>query len=75
MSEKRVFIIYGILAIIGLTLTIFTHPLVINENHKIIFDSSLMLSKGEIVELSLFLVVFSLIYFPAVTIYWSKKRA
>lgn len=73
-TMRRVLNVYGILLILGSVVTIFTHPIRIVKDDGIIFDKSIMLNDSEITELLFVLFLFALIYFPAVNIYWIRKK-
>ena len=65
---------YGVLTILGWMLTIYTHPITVNQENGIFFDQSLMLSDQKIKELLSFLFVVGVIYFSIVNVYCNKRR-
>ena len=64
---------YGVLTILGWMLTIYTHPITVNQENGIFFDQSLMLSDQKIKELLSFLFVVGVIYFSIVNVYCNKR--
>ena len=64
---------YGVLTILGWMLTIYTHPITVNQENGIFFDQSLMMSDQKIKELLSFLFVFGVIYFSIVNVYINKR--
>lgn len=64
---------YGVLTILGWILTIYTHPISVNQENGLFFDQSLMLSNQKIKELLSFLFVFGVIYFSIVNVYCNKR--
>ena len=65
---------YGVLTILGWMLTIYTHPITVNQENGIFFDQSLMLSDQKIKELLSFLFVVGVIYFSIVNVYCNKRN-
>lgn len=66
--------IYGLVAIIGMALTIYTHPITVSTENEIFFDDSLMMSNHKIKEFLSFLMIISLVYFSSVNIYYGIKN-
>ena len=64
---------YGILTILGWGLTIYTHPITVNQENGLFFDQSLMMSNEEIKNFLLFLFVIGVIYFSIVNVYCNKR--
>ena len=64
---------YGVLTILGWVLTIYTHPITVNQDNELFFDQSLMMSDKKIKELLSFLFVFGVIYFSIVNVYCNKR--
>ena len=64
---------YGVLTILGWIITIYTHPITVNQENGIFFDQSLMMSNQEIKELLFFLFVIGVIYFSIVNVYCNKR--
>ena len=54
-------------------LTIYTHPITVNQENGIFFDQSLMMSDQKIKELLSFLFVVGVIYFSIVNVYCNKR--
>ena len=73
-SLRRFLNIYGLVTIIGMALTIYTHPITVSTENEIFFDDSLMMSNHEIKEFLLFLLIISIVYFSAVNIYYAIKK-
>ena len=65
---------YGVLTILGWMLTIYTHPITVNQENGIFFDQSLMLSDQKIKEFLSFLLVVGVIYFSIVNVYCNKRN-
>lgn len=74
LTFRDVLNIYGVLAILGMILTIYTHPVSASSEKWIFFDQSLMMSGQEIKEFLFFLLIVGVIYFSAVNVYWRKKK-
>ena len=66
--------IYGVLTILGWLLTIYTHPITVNQENGVFFDQSLMMSEQKIKEFFVFLLIVGVIYFSIVNIYFSKRK-
>jgi hypothetical protein len=66
--------LYGLVAIIGMALTIYTHPITVSTENEISFDDSLMMSNHEIKKFLLFLLIVSIVYFSSVNIYYGIKN-
>ena len=64
---------YGVLTILGWILTIYTHPITVNQENGIFFDQSLMMSNQKIKEFLSFLFVVGVIYFSIVNVYCNKR--
>lgn len=73
-SLRSFLTIYGLVAIIGMALTIYTHPITVSTENEIFFDDSLMMSNHEIKEFLLFLLIVSIVYFSSVNIYYGIKK-
>lgn len=73
-TMRTVLNIYGVFLILGMLLTIYTHPISIDRYGKVFFDSSIMMNAQEIKGFLSFLLLVGLIYFPAINIYWIKKN-
>ena len=71
-SLRSVLNIYGLIAIIGSALTIYTHPITANVEQGIFFDESLMMSSEKIKEFLLFLLMAGVVYFTLVNIFSGK---
>ena len=65
---------YGILTILGWILTIYTHPITVDQENGIFFNQSLMLSDEKMKELLSFLFVVGVIYFSIVNMYCNKRN-
>ena len=65
---------YGILTILGWILTIYTHPITVDQENGIFFNQSLMLSDEKMKELLSFLFVVGVIYFSIVNVYYNKRN-
>ena len=74
MSIKRVANIYGVFTVFALLLSIFTHPISVNEDMKLFFDKEIMLERSEIKTFLIFIFTSATIYLFAVNIYFTKKK-
>lgn len=74
MSIKHVANIYGVFTVFALILSIFTHPISINEDMKLFFDKEIMLERSEIKTFLIFIFTSATICFFAVNIYFTKKK-
>ena len=64
--------IYGLIAILGFALTIYTHPITASPERGIFFDESLMMSSEKIREFLLFLLIVGVVYFTLVNVFLRK---
>ena len=74
LTFRGVLNIYGILTILGWILTIYTHPITVDQENGIFFNQSLMLSDEKMKELLSFLFVVGVIYFSIVNMYCNKRN-
>ena len=74
LTFRGVLNIYGILTILGWILTIYTHPITVDQENGIFFNQSLMLSDEKMKELLSFLFVVGVIYFSIVNVYYNKRN-
>lgn len=74
INTRIVLNIYGVFAIFGLILSIFTHPITSDNNMKLFFDRELMMDSDEIKDFLLFIFVSASVYFCLINLYFSKKR-
>lgn len=70
ITLRGVLNIYGVVAIIGLALTIYTHPITGIGGNGFYFDKELMMSRERIQEFLTFLILTSIIYFSIVNVYF-----
>lgn len=70
MTIRSVLNIYGIFVILGFILSIFTSPLSINEQLQFVYHTEKIVKGEKLIELILFLSVSTLIYFPALNIFY-----
>lgn len=74
ITLRGVLNIYGLMAIIGLVLTIYTHPIRGIGLNGFYFDKELMMSREKLQEFLTFLVLTSIIYFSVVNVYFIKNK-
>lgn len=74
ISIRIVLNIYGVFAMFGLILSIFTQPITSDNNMKLFFDRELMMDSDEIKDFLLFIFVSASVYFCLINLYFSKKR-
>lgn len=74
MSIRRFTNIYGVFTLVALVLSMYTHPISVNDDMKLLLDKEIMLKPNEIKEFLIFIFISSTIYFFAVNIYLSKKK-
>lgn len=73
LTIKNVLQIYGAAAVIGMFLTIFTIPISINDEMQLFIDEGLKMNVKKIKELTVFIVVSTLIYFGVIHIVYRKR--
>ena len=74
MSIKRVANIYGAFTFFALILSIYTHPISVNDDMKLFFDKEIMLEPSEIKEFLIFIFISATLYFLAVNVYFSNIK-
>ena len=70
ITIRKVLNIYGVFAVIGLLLSIFTNPISLNENMQVYFNEEIMMEPKKVKEFLLFIFLSSSIFFFLVNIYF-----
>ncbi|MBD7938919.1 hypothetical protein H9655_17935 [Cytobacillus sp. Sa5YUA1] len=72
ITIRSVLNIYGVFAILGFLLGIFTTPLSLNEQLQFVYHTDYLLKGEKLISLLLFLSVSALIYFPVLNMLYKQ---
>lgn len=74
ISMRSVLKIYGVFASHGLILSLFTVPVSLDENLKLYYNRELLMEPKKVMELLIFVLCSSIIYFPSVNYFFRRNK-
>ncbi|WP_078544646.1 hypothetical protein [Litchfieldia alkalitelluris] len=70
ITIRTVLNIYGVFAVIGLILSIFTAPITLSENMNLYFNEEIMMGEKTIKDFLVFIISSAVVYFSFVNLYY-----